>query len=300
MTIREAHKAWGGKADHLLTYHRTMNVFDKGFESLDLCRHINHYGIKDFAEALRKSGLNYANMHMAASVMCKVLEEYGTIDFTAEDLLDYKEEGKDQPATPPVMEESPECPPSVEQPRDTTAGKNSKTQKLTNSKVVKKKGITKPKPVNQIDPKSGLVFATYESVCAAERAVGVKNIRRAIEIKGKAGGYLWEYATPEEANRKPEPEPESKNNETMNVENILSVLEIDEKQFYRDDGIFLNRELAEKLNEKLCPLLDPVYELTPEARRLLELAECTNQELVNEMRKRGWRGDIEVVEKISL
>ena len=86
----------------------------------------------------------------------------------------------------------------------------------------------------------------------------------------------------------------------MNVENILSVLEIDEKQFYRDDGIFLNRELAEKLNEKLCPLLDPVYELTPEARRLLELAECTNQELVNEMRKRGWRGDIEVVEKISL
>ena len=156
MTIREAHKAWGGKADHLLTYHRTMNVFDKGFESLDLCRHINHYGIKDFAEALRKSGLNYANMHMAASVMCKVLEEYGTIDFTAEDLLDYKEEGKDQPATPPVMEESPECPPSVEQPRDTTAGKNSKTQKLTNSKVVKKKGITKPKPVNQIDPSRDL------------------------------------------------------------------------------------------------------------------------------------------------
>ena len=59
----------------------------------------------------------------------------------------------------------------------------------------------------------------------------------------------------------------------------------------------------EDVDHKLTEVLHAPAQVDPEesvASRKQLLRECTNQELINEIRRRGWKGDIEVVEKVKL
>lgn len=153
MTLQEAYKAWGGKADHLLTYHRTKNVFEIGFKALDFNKQICEYDKSTIATALSNSDLNDSDKYIAAGVMCSVLKEYSDtcIFFSAKDLI--------------------EC--------------------TINNQKVTTMNNTKPKCVQQLDPETDEIICTYNSISEAQNRIGVKNIYQAVKSGKTAGGYKW-------------------------------------------------------------------------------------------------------------
>mgnify|MGYP006958196811 FL=1 len=98
MTIKEAHTLWGRKADHILTYNKTKEVFEHGFKILDLNKATSFYSKNDLATALAYSDLTDAQKPIAASVMCHILNfahetvpnQQAAINFTHYELLNYK------------------------------------------------------------------------------------------------------------------------------------------------------------------------------------------------------------------
>lgn len=241
MTIKEAHKAWGGKADHLLTFHHTMAIFSKGFCHLDLDKPLDYYGKKDYAKALKASELSASNAYMAASVMCNVLKEYSTIGFTAEDVVDAMQEAD-------VVQPQTE---KTERKADVAQPKTEKTKQKTKTNM---KSSTKPKSVQQLDPTSGKVICTYNSISEAQSKIGVKNIYRAIENGTMAGGYKWKVID-ETAARQPHPHPSPKGEGSSHPLDI---------------------------------------------RHQTSLADLSDQELIDEMKRRGWKGNVEIVVRVTL
>ncbi len=239
MTIKEAHKAWGGKADHLLTYHHTKEVFAKGFATLDLDKPKDYYGRKDYAKALKQSELNASEAYLAASVMCNVLKEYSMIGYTAEDVMD-------------AMQEA-----AVAQPQTGTAAETQPHTETTKQKTkTNMKGTTKPKSVQQLDPTSGKVICTYNSISEAQSKIGVKNIYRAIETGNTAGGYKWKVAD-------------------------------------APSKVAVTQQHTETA---------PVTQQHTETAAMTQpsLADLSDQELIDEMKRRGWKGNVEIVVRVTL
>ena len=56
-----------------------------------------------------------------------------------------------------------------------------------------KKEVVKPREVVQLDPNTLRVLRTFPSANAAETALGCSNIRRAIDRSSMSGGYYWTY-----------------------------------------------------------------------------------------------------------
>jgi len=320
MTIQEAHTLWGRKADHILTYNKTKEVFEHGFKILDLSKATSFYSKKDLATALAYSDLPDAQKPIAASVMCHILNfahetmpnQQAAINFTHYELLNYKPVA---PATDPAeptsvlaynnvninvnvndnvnqfsktekLTNSKTQKPINSKTEKLTNSKtekltnsktekltnsktqkpiNSKTEKLTNSKTEKptnskteknktnmnkEKSVcdSKPKAVRQIDQETGKVICNYVSISEAERRSKVKNIRRAIERNGTAGGYVWEYVN---------------GNVNVNV----------------------------NVNDNNKPSA---------IRHQTSLADLSDQELIDEMKRRGWKGNVEIVVKVTL
>ena len=259
MTISEAHTAWGRKSEHLITYNRTKALFERGFQVLDFDKATSYYSKKELAAALAYSDLTEEEKSIAASVMYHVLyfvrnaypNQQAAIDFIPADLLNY---------TPVAPVTDPAEPTSVLWARkSSTIAATATTEKSETSKpkvtitMNKKKNIkdTKPKAVLQIDPETGNIIKTYNSISVAERESGVKNIRRAIEREGTAGGYCWKDANSDNKATATNtlPKPESNEQEVANDHMLINV---------------------------------------------------SDQALIEEMRRRCWKGNIEIVTKVEL
>ena len=91
-----------------------------------------------------------------------------------------------------VNEARQQCLPEIEE--------EEQKQEPTNETVMeetKEKG-NKPHSVVQIDTNTLQPIKLWKSASEVQRVLGIKNIKRAIERKGVAGGYHWCYAGEEE------------------------------------------------------------------------------------------------------
>lgn len=258
MTISEAHTTWGRKSEHLITYNRTKALFERGFQVLDFDKATSYYSKKEFAAALAYSDLKEEEKSIAASVMCHVLyfvrdaypNQQGAIDFIPADLLNY---------TPVAPVTDPAEPTSVLWARKTsTIGAVTEKSETSKPKVTitvnKEKNNLgkKPKSILQIDPETGNVINTYNSISEAERELGIKNIRRAIDRDGTAGGYCWKDA---------------------NLGNKGSSAKSSAKPESSSEKEIVNKPL---------------------------LTNISDQELIAEMRRRCWKGNIDIVTRVEL
>ena len=118
-----------------------------------------------------------------------------------------------------------------------------------------------PVKVVQIDPSTLKVLKVWDSTSEAEKAVGTHNIKRAIERKGIAGGYHWCFFG-DEATFKP-------------VSTKIAQPKREQKREHNTESgvLFVNKP---------------------------SLADVSNEELIAEMKRRGWKGTITMTLNVEL
>lgn len=148
------------------------------------------------------------------------------------------------------------------------------------AKPAKKRKISKPRPVVQLDPTDYHPIKTYASAGEAGRAVGSTNVLRAVKERTQSAGYFWAY-------------------------------ERDVKDFKPNELSLTHR--AARLQHKAKPvpteghITAAIEELDSEADRIHEererleeerrakydiLSQYTNDELLSEIRRRDWKGNV--------
>ena len=120
-----------------------------------------------------------------------------------------------------------------------------------------------PIPVAQIDPETLALVKVWPSRCEAERGTGACNIDRAIAKKRMAGGFFW--CMPDDAEGfKPNP---------------LS-----------------NRAPKSADTPKTKPSPKPKVEVPVEN----DITQFSDQEIIAEMKRRGWKGNVTMTISIDL
>lgn len=192
-----------------------------------------------------------------------------------------------QPAK--IEEKTPESPQPEAKAKREKAKKEPKTLRAIQKarrelELGKKRKISKPKAVVQLDPKTYEPIKTYNSAGAAGRAVGSSNILRAVKEHTMSAGYFWAFEnevkdfTPSKLSlthraerfkrRKLTPIPAGVTNE--DIEAAIEEIDAASEQL---------REQQEQLEAE-----------RQEKRHIL--AEYTDDELLGEIRRREWRGNV--------
>lgn len=151
--------------------------------------------------------------------------------------------------------------------------------------------------VCQIDPETYGVIHTYDSCTAGCRAVGVKNIDRAIKKLQTAGGYYWQY---------PEDVPTF-------AERIAAkkahgdAPQVEVKALRKPNA---NENLQKKLEHPKYTHFSQSQEEILQAARKDDnhvstaakdaLAVFTDEELMAELDRRGWQGDLSRTQRITI
>ena len=132
-------------------------------------------------------------------------------------------------------------------------------------------GLKAPRHVVQIDKHTLKPVKVWQSINDVYKELGIRNIHRAIERKGLAGGYFW-CAEGDEKNFKP---------------NSASIIqEAAEKK---------KKEKVKTVNSKPVEQEKPVEMVVPK-----DITTFSDDELISEMKRRGWKGSIQIVLNVEL
>lgn len=168
-----------------------------------------------------------------------------------------------------------------------------KEQKAKSRKKVadKDRRINKPRAVSQLDPVTLKLVKTYANASEGGRAVGSKNVLRAIQKHTLCGGYYWAF--PDDVdNFAPSylSDPKSLRNTTRHPK-------------------LTQRQLQQQRIAEQDAMTEAQLESLEEARQALEqemdaradyLAQFSNDELLFEIRRRKWEGNVIIPQNIQL
>ena len=167
-----------------------------------------------------------------------------------------------------------------------------KREKKSHKKVADKdRRINKPRAVSQLDPVTLKLVKTYANASEGGRAVGSKNVLRAIQKHTLCGGYYWAF--PEDAaNFTPSylSDPKSQRNTTRSpklTQRQLQQRRIDEQDAAREAQLESLEEARQALEQEMDARAD-------------YLAQFSNDELLCEIRRRKWEGNITIPQNIQL
>lgn len=172
----------------------------------------------------------------------------------------------------------PAAPPQVRVKPEAKAKRQAELAKRT-PKPAKKHKIAKPRKVVQLDPKTYEPLKTYANAGEAGRAVGSTNILRAVKSNSMSAGYFWAY-------------------------------ECDVKGFKPNEFSLTHPAARFERKAKPIPAEDiavAIEEMDSEADRIHEererleeerrakydiLSQYTNDDLLSEIRRREWKGNV--------
>lgn len=147
-------------------------------------------------------------------------------------------------------------------------------------KPAKKRKISKPKPVVQLDPKTYEPLKTYANAGEAGRAVGSTNVLRAVKERTQSAGYFWAYER-DVKNFKP--------NE-LSLTHRAARFERKAKPIPAEGHI---TAAIEELDSEADRIHEERERLEEERRAKYEiLSQYTNDELLCEIRRREWKGNV--------
>ena len=148
------------------------------------------------------------------------------------------------------------------------------------AKPAKKRKIAKPRPVVQLDPKTYEPLKTYANAGEAGRAVGSTNVLRAVKERTQCAGYFWAY----ECNVK-----DFKPNE-LSLTHRAARFERKVKPVPTEGHI---TAALEELDSEADRIHEERERLEEERRAKYEiLSQYTNDELLGEIRRREWKGNV--------
>ena len=164
--------------------------------------------------------------------------------------------------------------PTVQQTMDSIEEKENTNIEPTDMNTKKSRGKL-PRKVCQIDPETLQVVKTFDSCAQGCKAAGVKNIDRAIKRMQKAGGWYWAY--PEDAGtfaQRLQDRPQAAGNNRS-----------PEKSAIQNEG----------QGAAMTPAPHPSPGM-PDG----SIGAFTDQQLKDELRRRGWRGRLSRMEEMVL
>lgn len=313
MTLKEAYEQWGKLKERQTLYIKTRNAFMQVWKKLDFSIPCKEVTLAVLREALAKRGPVYAeDKARAANVMVHVLTfahqeqpqecpmprfDYGALLKDAETERKVLKIERKLPENVQKLPKVEQKLPDMEQRKQTRVTPKKPYQGERDT-LGRSKNRAKRK-VAQIDPSTLEVVKVWDSMGAAEKELGIRNVTRAIDKKRIAGGFYWcdekDAATfePRESMRgrksgtagKPagaatEPLPteqkDSKDDEDVanapEAEDIANAVERGIEDFIGGFG----HGAVQPGKTTVAPTL----------------SEFTDKELIDEVQRRGWKGDV--------
>lgn len=329
LTLREAHRLWGEQKQYRVLYNRTNVSFRDTWAALDLDKPCAHYTLEVLGAAITKGRGLYQNMVKASSIMQHVLNyahvldaehcpvprfSYGEIAAYAKSVAQPKvqavvlETKQEKAATKSdvrekrqafknrlmkktqvevvlraeeskaVVEEIPEVAAIEESEKQVTCD-NSQNINIKTEEMMKENKVSNlAKKVVQIDPETMKPIKTWDSISLAQRECNVRNIGRAIASRSAAGGYFWCFAGDEG---------------DFNTDKKAR------KYVPRKKNVTARRERKEIVVSSTTETASPANLPVP-IEKTFDVTELSDEELIDEIRRRGWKGDLDVVKRITL
>lgn len=325
MTLQEAYQGWQMVKDNRALYMRTKDAFRKVWLMLPTNKPCGYYTLEVLVSAITKTKMDYSFRVQAASVMLHILvyahnqdpdenplppftynevllgareKEGGQKDDQDDTDLDIdpvtgmprramaKEETADTVSVREKMDvkkievdriSSKTLPEPCDEhgdaltPEETSEAATDNKPTIKDMEPKKKLFGTAPKRVTQIDPETLQAVKTFDSCSQACKAMGIKSIDYALKSLGKAGGYYW--ACPED------------------VDTFAERLR--------------KKQTGAPAAVKPAPMEEHVI---PDRDRLVhdedfqkkDLKSFSDKELIDELKERGWKGDLKLTLAVSL
>lgn len=333
LTLREAHRLWGEQKQYRVLYNRTKVSFRDTWAALDLDKPCAYYTLEVLGAAITKGRGLYQNMVKASSIMQHVLNYAHVLDaehcpalrFSYGEIAAYAKSAA-KPEAPAVVidtkkekaatksdvrvkrqafmnrlvkkiqvevvlraeeskalvEEIPEVV-AIEENETQVTCDNSQNINIKTEETMKENKVSSlAKKVVQIDPETMKPIKTWDSISLAQRECNARNIGRAIASRSAAGGYFWcfagdedDFSTDKKARKY---KPRKKNVQKPRRER--------------------KEKVAKPANETAgteSPMNLPVV-----IEKTFDVTELSDEELIDEIRRRGWKGDLDVVKRVSL
>lgn len=243
MRLDEAYMRWGSESQNRELYKKTKDVFRKATWRLPTNQPCAYYTLPVLARAFAAANLATSDKSKAASVMVHVLNYAHNVDpdnnpnpgFSFSDITDYAGSDTATKQEEPATESPVDIPQEAVKPEEKPEPAEEEEPGQEEQTV---------KEVVQLDPKTLKEVRTWKSAGTAEKILGIKNILRAVDRHGLAGGFFWcrpgevkgfspgssriEKAKPRakvarpKAEVKPEPVPEPVVEDVMPVPNLMS------------------------------------------------------------------------------
>lgn len=329
LTLREAHRLWGEQEQFRVLYNRTKVSFRDTWAALDLDKPCVYYTLEVLGTAITKGRGLYQNMVKASSIMQHVLNyahvfdaehcpaprfSYGEIAAYAKSAAQPKvhavvaETKKEKAATKSdvrvkrqafknrlmkktqvevvlrteenkaVAEEVPEVVAIEENEKQVTCDNSQNINIKTEETMKENKVSNLAKKVVQIDPETMKPIKTWDSISLAQHECNARNIGRAIANRSAAGGYFWCFA---------------------GDEGDFSTDKKARKYVPRKKKVTARRERKEIVASSTTETASPANLPVP-IEKTFDVTQLSDDELIAEIRRRGWKGDLDVVKRITL
>lgn len=313
MTLKEAYEQWGKLKERQTLYIRTRNAFMQVWKKLDFSIPCKEVTLAVLREALAKRGPVYAeDKARAASVMVHVLTfahqeqpqecpmpmfDYGALLKDAETERKVLKIERKLPENVQKLPKVEQKLPDMEQRKQTRVTPKIPYQGERDT-LGRSKNRAKRK-VAQIDPSTLKIVRVWESMGAAEHVLGIKNISRAIDKKRLAGGFYW---CDEKDAATFEPREDMRGRKSGTAEEPAGAATEPlptEQKASKDDEDMANAPEAEDIADAVERDIDDFIggfghgAVQPGKTAVAPtLSEFTDKELIDEVQKRGWKGDV--------
>ena len=313
MTLKEAYEQWGKLKERQTLYIKTRNAFMQVWKKLDFSIPCKEVTLAVLRETLAKRGPVYAeDKARAASVMVHVLTfahqeqpqecpmprfDYGALLKDAETERKVLKIERKLPENVQKLPKVEQKLPDMEQRKQTRVTPKKPYQGERDT-LGRSKNRAKRK-VAQIDLSTLEVVKVWDSMGAAEKELGIRNVTRAIDKKRIAGGFYW-CDEKDAATFEPREDMRGRKSGTAGKPAGAATEPLPtEQKASKDDEDVANAPEAEDIANAVERGIDDFIggfghgAVQPGKTAVTPtLSEFTDKELIDEVQRRGWKGDV--------
>lgn len=304
MKLDDAYQRWGQENETL--YINTRQKFRKVWWLIPTNKPCEYYTLPVLGRALQQANADKGDKVQAASVMVHVLNYAHQQEpdlnpaptFTHTDIVNFEgmkpskmvqtiEKIEAEKATTEIKEPLVKVKPAAKAKRE--------------GELARRTG-TPPKSVVQLDADTLKPIKVWKSCNAAQNGLGIKNVQRAISRCGISGGYYWCRPGDEEtfkpADKRTHNGGRKAKTKSIDKPKYESVLAKDKKELMRK--VFDGPERPQP--DLQTAVIEAQQEFEEEIVNHVEgvLRNCTQEELIAELRRREWKGILHITQTIEL
>lgn len=312
MKLDDAYQRWGQENETL--YINTRQKFRKVWWLIPTNKPCEYYTLPVLGRALQQANADKGDKVQAASVMVHVLNYAHQQEpdlnpaptFTHTDIVNF--EGMKPSKMVQAMEsargQSPDsCDVKVQSPDiERPLVKVKPAAKAKREGELARRTGTPPKSVVQLDADTLKPIKVWKSCNAAQNGLGIKNVQRAISRCGISGGFYWCRPGDEEtfkpADKRTHNGGRKAKTKSIDKPKYESVLAKDKKELMRK--VFDGPERPQP--DLQTAVIEAQQEFEEEIVNHVEgvLRNCTQEELIAELRRREWKGILHIIQTIEL